>query len=391
MTHSLDSFAEQKLAELSASNLRRVLTETDRSEGIWIRRGGRRLLSFSCNDYLNLTQHPAVKEAAIAAIRRYGAGAGASRLVTGNHPLFADLEARLAGLMGTETACVFGSGYLANSGIVPALVGKEDLILIDELAHGCLWAGAQLSRGRTVAFRHNDLAHVEALLDEHRRAHGKAILLTDGVFSQDGDIAPLEALVALGDRFDTWVMSDDAHGIGVVGQGRGATFATGRDARVPLKMGTLGKAVGSYGGYLAASAPVIDLIRNRARTYGLTTGQPPATVAATIASLEIIATDPALVGRPLAKAKAFAASLGIPEPQTPIVPIIIGDETATLNASRMLADEGFFVTAIRPPTVPRGTARLRVLITAGHPDDEIERLATLIRQRVPRADAPAGG
>ncbi|WDD90195.1 aminotransferase class I/II-fold pyridoxal phosphate-dependent enzyme (plasmid) [Burkholderia sp. FERM BP-3421] len=387
MAHSLDVFAEQKLKELSASNLHRVLTETDRSEGIWIRRNGRRLLSFSCNDYLNLTQHPDVKEAAIAAIRRYGVGAGASRLVTGNHPLFAELEARLAHLMGMETACVFGSGYLANAGIVPALVGKDDLVLVDELAHGCLWAGAQLSRGKVVPFRHNDLAHVEALLNEHRQAHGKAIVLTDGVFSQDGDIAPLEEMVAIADRFDTWVMSDDAHGIGVVGQGRGSTFATGRDARVPLKMGTLGKAVGSYGGYLAASAPVIDLIRNRARTYGLTTGQPPGTVAATIASLRIIADDAALVARPLEKAKKFAALLGMPEPQAPIVPIIIGDEEATLNASRMLAEEGFFVTAIRPPTVPRGTARLRILITASHPHEEIERLATLIHQRVPRARA----
>src|ERR1700757_3363705 len=174
--HSLDEFAIAKLGELERSSLRRALVDTTRVTGLWLLRNGRRLLSFCCNDYLNLTHHPAVKEAAIEALRVHGVGAGASRFVTGNHPLFAELESRLARLKGTEAACVFGSGYLANTGIIPALIGPEDLILIDELAHACLWAGARLSRAEVLPFRHSDLAHARSLLAGHRGAHGHALI-----------------------------------------------------------------------------------------------------------------------------------------------------------------------------------------------------------------------
>src|SRR5215510_6727976 len=194
---SLDEFATAKLGELERSSLRRALVDTTRVTGIWLLRNGRRLLSFSCNDYLNLTHHPAVKAAAGEAIERYGTGAGASRLVTGNHPLFGELEARLARLKGTEAACVFGSGYLANTGIIPALAGEGDLILIDELSHACLWAGTQLSRAQTVAFRHNEPAHVEELLKANRPRARHALLVTDGVFSMDGDVAPIAELAVL--------------------------------------------------------------------------------------------------------------------------------------------------------------------------------------------------
>src|SRR5262245_24192752 len=188
---SLGDFAARKLGELDRKTLHRTLVETDRLDGIWVERNGRQLLSFSCNDYLNLTHHPAIKEAARAAISRYGVGSGASRLVTGNHPLFGELERRLARLKGSEAACVFGSGYLANAGIIPALIGPDDLVLIDELAHACLWAGAQLARATVLPFRHSDVAHAETLLAEHRRRHRHALMATDGVFSMDGDLAPL--------------------------------------------------------------------------------------------------------------------------------------------------------------------------------------------------------
>src|SRR5215470_16566192 len=187
---SLDEFATAKLGELERSSLRRALVDTTRMPGLWVLRGGRRLLSFCCNDYLNLSHHPAVKEAAIAALRRYGVGAGASRFVSGNHPLLGELEARLARLKETDTACVFGSGYLANLGIIPALIGRGDLVLIDELAHACLWAGARLSGATVVPFAHNDLDDLRALLNECRTRHGKTLILTDGVFSMDGDLAP---------------------------------------------------------------------------------------------------------------------------------------------------------------------------------------------------------
>src|SRR5579862_1152554 len=245
---SLDRFACGKLATLERAQLRRSPVVTAR-QGIYAERDGRRLLSFSCNDYLNLSGHPAIIKAAIEAAERYGVGAGASRLVTGNHPLYDELEGRLARLKGTEAACVFGSGYLANIGIIPALAGSGDLILVDELSHACIHAGAKLSGASVQRYCHGDVAHAEALLAEHRGGHAHALIATDGVFSMDGDLAPLKELSALAQRHDAWLLADDAHGLGVVGRGRGSAFATS-DSDVPLQMGTLSKAVGVYGGYL---------------------------------------------------------------------------------------------------------------------------------------------
>ena len=378
---SLDDFAAGKLAALDRGGLRRGLVETERSAP-HVERNGRRLLSFSCNDYLNFTQHPAIKAAAMAAIEGFGVGSGASRLVTGNHPLYAELEARLARLKDTEGACVFGSGFLANMGIIPALVGPDDLVLLDELSHACLWAGARLSRAATLTYRHNDAGHAADLLRQHRGRHPRALVATDGVFSMDGDLAPLVELGGVARQHDAWLLSDDAHGIGVVGGGRGSTFAGPAPADVPLQMGTLSKAIGAYGGYLCASRPVIDLMANRARTLIYSTGLPPATVAAAIAALDLIARDPGYAARPLAKARAFARRAQLPEAQSPIVPIVLGSAQAALAASRRLEDEGFLAVAIRPPTVPEGTARLRLAFTAGHPDAEIERLADLVREGV---------
>lgn len=378
---SLDAFATGKLAELEAKSLRRTLVDTVRVTGIWTLRNRRRLLSFCCNDYLNLTHYPAVVEAASQALRLYGVGAGASRLITGNHPLFAELERRLARLKETQDACVFGSGFLANLGIIPALVGQNDLVLIDELSHACLFGGARLARATVVAYRHCDLAHVEALLAEQRRRYNRALVATDGIFSMDGDLAPLPGLAALAQHHDAWLLSDDAHGLGVVGGGRGSAFVHGK-AEIPLQMGTLSKAIGAYGGYLCASAPVIDLMRNRARTLIYSTGLPPVIAAAAIAALDLIEREPAYAALPVAKAKAFARSAGLAEPESPIVPVIVGDAKAALAASHLLEEEGFLVTAIRPPTVRFGTARLRLTFSAQHPDDEIERLAQIVRTRI---------
>ncbi len=379
---SLDQFAQAKLDDLQRRHLRRQLSDTVREDGIWVERDGRRLLSFSCNDYLNLTQHPAIKQAAIAAIERYGAGSGASRLVTGNHPLYAELEARLATLKQTEAACVFGSGYLANAGIMPVLVGRDGLVLVDELSHACIYAGAQLSRGKVLTFRHNDVKHARERLAEHRAAHDHALIVTDGVFSMNGDLAPLAALNTLANNYDAWLMSDDAHGLGVVGGGRGSSFVGNTHIPVPLQMGTLSKAVGAYGGYLCASHAVIDLMRNRARTLIYSTGLPPSCVAAAIAALDLIEREPGYAALPVQKAKAFTKAAKLPEAVSPIVPVIIGDEEATLAASQLLAGEGFLAAAIRPPTVPAGTARLRLTFTAQHPDDQIARLAYIVRDKI---------
>jgi 8-amino-7-oxononanoate synthase len=383
---SLDGFAGDKLAALERAQLRRVPVVTTRA-GIWAERDGRRLLSFSCNDYLNFSQHPRIIAAAIDAIKHYGVGAGASRLVTGNHPLYDELETRLARLKGSEAACVFGSGYLANTGIIPALVGSDDLILVDELAHACIHASAKLSGAQIHLYRHCDPGHAETILAQHRGGKKHVLIATDGVFSMDGDIAPLAALSTLARRFDAWLLSDDAHGLGVVGGGRGSAFINGAASAsvdVPLQAGTLSKAVGAYGGYLCASRAVIDLIRTRARTFIYSTGLPPAIVAAANAALDIIESDPAYAAEPLRKARLFTRALNLPEAQSAIVPVIVGDAAAALAASDLLRDNGFLVVAIRPPTVPAGTARLRFAFTAQHQDGDIARLAEIVRQQVLR-------
>jgi 8-amino-7-oxononanoate synthase len=383
---SLDGFAGDKLAALERAQLRRMPVVTRRA-GIWVERDGSRLLSFSCNDYLNFSQHPQVIAAAIDAIKRYGVGAGASRLVTGNHPLYDELETRLARLKGTEAACVFGSGYLANTGIIPAVVGPDDLIIVDELAHACIHAGAKLSGAHAHLYRHCDPGHAEVLLAQHRAGKKRALIATDGVFSMDGDIAPLAALSALARRFDAWLLSDDAHGLGVVGGGRGSGFvnaAAESSIDVPLQAGTLSKAVGAYGGYLCASRAVIDLMRTRARTFIYSTGLPPAIIAAATAALELIERDPGYAAEPLRKARLFTRSLNLPEAQSAIVPVVVGDAADALAASDLLRDSGFLVVAIRPPTVPAGTARLRFAFTAQHGDDEIARLADIVRRQILR-------
>ena len=372
---SLDEFARQKLGALDEAHLRRRLVPTARHGDLWVERNGRRLLSFSCNDYLGLSQHPALEAAAIAAIERHGVGAGASRLVTGDHPLYTELESRLARLKGTEAACVFGSGYLANAGIAPALVGRGDLILLDALSHSSLWTGARLSRAEMLSFRHNDTGHAAELLKRHRAQHKRALLLTEGVFSMDGDRSPLAELASLAREFDAWLMVDDAHDL---------DFARAKSSGVPLCIGTLSKALGCYGGYLCASQPVIDLIRNRARTLIYSTGLPPPIVAAAIAAVDLIEREPDWLAQPLIKAHAFTRTARLPSAQSSIVPVVIGEASAALAASQLLETEGYLAVAIRPPTVPEGTARLRLSFSAAHPDAEVARLAEIVRTRILR-------
>lgn len=378
---SLDAYVTKKLADIAQRGLTRRLIPTHRGEGGTAARGGRDLISFCCNDYLNLTQHPEVIARAQDAVAKYGAGAGGSRLVTGDFPLLQDLESRLAALKGTEAACVFGSGYLANIGIIPCFAGPRDVIFIDELAHACLFAGARMSGAVTHVFRHNDMDHLDALLVAERAKHPHALILTDGVFSMDGDLAPLDVMGPMARTHDAWLLTDDAHGVGVVGRdGRGSSFAFGPDkADVPLQMGTLSKAIGSYGGYLCASGPVIDFVRNRARSLIFTTASPPASVGAALAALDIIERDADLRAAPLAKARLFTERLGLPDPESPIVPIIVGEPEPALGASEALLEQGFLVTAIRPPSVPDGTARLRITFMATHRDEDVIRLADAVK------------
>lgn len=370
---SLEEFAHNKLAELEAGSLRRRLVATARGNHAHAERDGRSLVSFSCNDYLGLSHDPRVIAAAQEALVRYGAGAGASRLVTGNHPVLVALEERLAHHKGKEAALVFGSGYLANVGIAPALVGSGDLILADALSHSCLFAGSRLSGADVLRFHHNDVAHLEGLLVKRRARAQNVLILTERVFSMDGDRAPLDDILALAQKHDAWTLVDDAHGLGVVEPG----------LRAPLEMGTLSKTLGSYGGYLCASRAVIDLLTSRARSLVYTTALPPASAAAALAALDIVENEPERAARPLALARRFTSRLGLPEAQSPIVPVVIGEAQAALDLSAALEARGFLVVAIRPPTVPAGTARLRVAFSAAHQEEQVDALAKAVRDLTP--------
>jgi 8-amino-7-oxononanoate synthase len=365
---SLDAFATSALARLDEQALRRRLTPTERIGGVQVVRNGRRLISFSCNDYLGLAQDPRVKAAAIAAVERYGTGAGASRLVTGDHPLLGALEVRLAAYKKKRAALVFGSGYLANVAIPPALISERDLILLDELSHACMLAGAKLSGARMIRFGHNNVHHLKSLLETERPAARRCLILTERVFSMDGDRAPIEAMSALAGQYDAWLMADDAHGLGVVDD----------HASAALEMGTLSKSLGSYGGYLAASEPVIELLKSRARSFVYTTGLPPASAGAALAALDILIAEPERCARPIALAKRFTRAAGLPHAESAIVPLIVGEAERAMALSAQLENEGFLVVAIRPPTVPSGRARLRFAFSAAHSEAEIDQLADAV-------------
>ena len=375
---TLTAYAQGKIDRLSAASLMRTLKPTHRLDGVMVERGGRRLISFSCNDYLGLSHHPEVKAAAKRAIDVYGTGAGASRLVTGDHPLFTALEARLAALKGTEAACVFGSGYLANAGIIPTFVGPTDLILVDELAHACIWSGAKLSGAEVVAFRHNDPDDLAARLAEQRADAEKALVATDGVFSMDGDVAPLGEISRVCQAHDAWLLVDDAHGLGVVGDGSGSARLF-PEARVDLQMGTLSKAIGGYGAYVCATRPVIDFIKTRARTVVYSTGLPPANAAAALAALDIIAREPERVSAPIARARRLTSALNLPAAQSAVVPIVLGEAETALAAARDLEEKGLLAVPIRPPTVPAGTARLRLAFSSEHTEAQVDRLVEAVR------------
>jgi len=377
-TDSLTSFATEKLERLEKARLHRKLTPTSAAANAIVERDGRKLVSFASNDYLGLTQHPDVIAASVRATQSFGAGAGASRHVTGNHALYRGLEQALAAFKGTEDAVVFGSGYLTNIGVIPSLVGPDDLIVMDEYCHSCIHAGAALARSRVVRFAHNNASAAESLLRKHRHEYRHCLLLTEGVFSMDGDRAPLGTLAEIARAMDTWLMSDDAHGLGVIESGRGSGYHDGTRLAVQLEMGTLSKAVGAYGGYLCTSHVVADLVRNRARSLIYTTALPPGVVAAAIKSLEIIAADSELTQQPLRNARRFADLLGMREPESAIVPIVLGTPARALEASRRLEAMGYLVVAIRPPTVPDGTARLRCAFSAAHDTDTVDRFAAAV-------------
>lgn len=339
---------------------------------------GREVLNFSSNDYLNLASSAELKAAAVEAIEKYGCGATASRLMGGHHELHERLEGELARVVGGEAALVFGSGFLTNLGVLGSLSGKGDTVYSDQLNHASLIDGIRLSRADSRPYRHRDLAHLEELLGEDG-GDGRRIIVSDSVFSMDGDVAPVEGLAELAERFGAMLIVDEAHAIGVFGES-GAGVCKSLGVRPDVVTGTLSKALGGYGGFTVCSRQTRDLLINRARTFFYSTGLPPASAATALAAIAKIESDDGLGARLLEKARSFRAllaglGLDAPELVSQIVVVIIGDNQPTLEISQTLWDARVLATPIRPPTVPGGTARLRLSVTLAHTDADLERAA----------------
>lgn len=370
-----------ELMGISADGLLRRIVPLDSGGGPWVVRNGRRLHNFASNDYLGLSVHPALSNAFIEGINRYGAGAGSARLVCGSQPPHQMLECSLAEAKGTEAALVFSSGFATALGCLPAIVGSGDTIVLDKLAHASLIDGARLSGATLRVFPHNDPMRLDRLLGRLRARdrEGRILVVTESVFSMDGDVCPLEEMVRVTERHDALLWLDEAHGFGVLGpRGMGLAAELGLQDRIAFQMGTFSKAAGLSGGYVAASAAWIELLINRARSFIYSTAPPPALAHACLASLELIRSEEgeALRAR-LRDHLSLAGASGAPP--TPIVPMILGENESALAAARHLEEHGFLVPAIRFPTVPRGTARLRISHSAAHDPETVVHLGEVLK------------
>jgi 8-amino-7-oxononanoate synthase len=385
-----DLFQEQ-LEALRARSLDRHLREISNAQGPEIEISGRRLLNFSSNDYLGLANNPRLRDAAIAAISEFGVGAGASRLITGTQSPHLRLEQALAKWKGTEAALCFSSGYAAALGTVPAIVTKNDVVLLDKLCHASLIDGARLSGAVLRVFPHNHLGKLESHLEWARREHpGKRILIvTESVFSMDGDRAPLRELVELKKRFGALLMLDEAHAVGVIGaNGRGLAAAENLNEDVDVQMGTLSKALGTSGGYICGSRNLIEWLINRARSFIYSTAPAPGIATAALAAVEFLASSEGeehrlLLWKRIRLMQELLPSSGLNEKGTAssaIFPWIVGDEQAALDLASALQNEGFLVPAIRYPTVAKGSARVRITVTAPHEEDQIRSLCEAIQK-----------
>jgi 8-amino-7-oxononanoate synthase len=371
-----------RLDELRERGLHRRLRMISGPQGPSVLLDGRPVLLLCSNNYLGLADHPRVREAAAEAAMRWGAGAGASRLISGNMKLHRRLEERLAAFKDQEAALLFGSGYLANTGAIAALARNGEVIFSDQLNHASIIDGCRLSRAETFAYRHADLDHLEWGL---RKAEGRgSLIVSDGVFSMDGDVAPIEGLVRLAHRYDCRLMVDEAHATGAIGPGgRGSVAAAGLSDQVDVVVGTLGKALGSYGAYICGSRVLVDYLINVARPFIFSTAPPPPSVAAADAALEVLISNPHRVERLGANARMMREALlaeGLPlaASETQIVPVMVGDPEVTVRLSELALERGVFAQGIRPPTVPEGTSRLRLATMATHRGSELVRAAKVL-------------
>ncbi|HEX8896312.1 MAG TPA: glycine C-acetyltransferase [Terriglobales bacterium] len=343
---------------------------------------GKRVINLASNNYLGLTTHPKLREAALEATKKYGVGSGAVRTIAGTMSLHMQLEEKIARFKNVEACVVFQSGFTANAGTVSAILGKEDFIISDELNHASIIDGARLSRAKIKVFRHKDMAHAEQLLAEVKNEPGKKLLITDGVFSMDGDIGPLPALCDLAEKYGAIMMVDDAHASGVLGRnGRGTIDHFGVHGRVDVQVGTLSKAIGALGGYVCGARDLIEFLYHRGRPFLFSTSHPPSVAATCIAAFDVLEGEPERIDKLWENTRYWKQELGAlgfniggvntPASETPITPIIIGEGKRTMDFSRALFKEGVLGTGIAFPTVPEGKARIRTIVTATHTREEL--------------------
>ncbi len=397
----------QRLDAIHTDGLRRKLRRVDSPQGARVELDGSKLLNFSSNDYLGLTNHHALKEAAMKAVEKFGAGAGASRLICGSLAPFHELEETLAAWKGTEASLTFSTGYACALGTITALMGKDDVVVLDKLVHASIVDSAKLSGAKLRVFRHNDLNDLEAKLKwafdtKSRTTHSapRTLIVTESVFSMDGDLAPLLNIVELKEKYGAWLMVDEAHAAGLFGEHRrGLIEEFGLGSRVEIQMGTLGKALGASGGYICGSRALADLLVNRARSFIFSTAPVPSAAAAARAGIELIQSREGERRRQrlwslveLLKTALTGGPWELPAVRSAILPLILGDERRAVAMADALREAGIFVPAIRYPTVARGQARLRFTVSAAHSVDDIEQLAltlaSIAHSPSPDAHAP---
>ena len=358
---------------------------------------GREVINLASNNYLGLCDDPRLVEASVAATKKFGAGSGAVRTIAGTMRIHMELEEKIARFKGVEACVVFQSGFTANAGTVSSILGKEDFILSDELNHASIIDGARLSRAKIKVFRHKDVAHAEELLKEVQNEPGRKLVITDGVFSMDGDIGPVGELAALCERYGAIMMVDDAHASGVLGRnGRGSVDHFGCTQRVDVQVGTLSKAIGALGGYVCGSRDLIDYLYHRARPFLFSTSHPPGVAASCIAAFDILESEPQRIERLWSNTRYFQQQLAdagcdiggrtTPKSETPITPILVGDGRKTMEFSRALFEQGLMATGIAFPTVPEGKARVRCIMTSEHKRQQIDRALEILTATAKRME-----
>ena len=378
----------ERLDDIKARNLYRRLRTVESAQGPWVKLEGRRVLNLCSNNYLGLAGHPAVIEAGARAMAEWGCGSGASRSICGNMAVHELLERRIAALKGTESALLYTSGYTANLGIISALVGKEDYVFSDELNHASLIDGCRLSQAKVTVFPHSDLDQLEQALRRtcERFPGGRRLIVVDGVFSMDGDLAPVTEITGLAEKFDSLLMVDEAHATGVLGPGgRGLVASLGLEKRVPVLMGTLSKALGSFGGFAAGNRELTEFLVNTSRSFIFTTGLPPASAACALAALDVLEQDTSLPFKvqengAFLRQRLNTIGFNTLKSQTQIIPVVVGEAAGAVGMSQLLLERGVLATAIRPPTVPQGTSRIRATVMATHTRADLELAASAFEE-----------